>query len=106
MVYSYKITKKCNNDIDSTIAYIVNDLCNGKAASDLMDLLESDIDKICKQPFIPSDCKIYGIMDETIRHKNIKNYVLFYQVDIKMKNINLIRFLHGKMDINEMNVLS
>lgn len=73
MVYSYKITKKCNSDIDSVMSYIVNDLCNNIAASNLMDLLENAIDKICKQPFIPNDCKIYGIMDEMIRHKKWKN---------------------------------
>lgn len=40
MIYNYEFTELAINDIDATLNYITNNLCNKKAAIDLMQDIE------------------------------------------------------------------
>ncbi len=96
MTYSYEFTELVIEDIDATLSYITNILCNKGAATKLMIELQNSIESICKFPFAYPSCKCYFLEDESIRHININNYVLIYKVD-KFK-IVFLRFRHSKQD--------
>jgi plasmid stabilization system protein ParE len=96
MTYSYEFTELVIEDIDATLSYITNILCNKGAATKLMIELQNGIESICKFPFAYPNCNCYFLEDESIRHININNYVLIYKVD-KFKII-FLRLRHSKQD--------
>lgn len=59
MIYSYEFTELAINDIDETLNYITNNLCNKKAAVDLMKDIEKSIYNICMFSLAYPDCKYY-----------------------------------------------
>ena len=61
MIYNYEFTELAINDIDETLNYITNILCNKKAAVDLMKDIEKSIYNICMFPLAYPDCKYYYI---------------------------------------------
>ena len=73
--YSYRITPLAEDDIDGVLAYIANNLCNTKAAKDLLDNIDSAIDNICNFPYSFADCSCYLIADNKIRHIPVDNYL-------------------------------
>lgn len=48
--FSYYLTPLAEQDIDSALDYIANQLCNGQAASDLFAKIENAIENICRFP--------------------------------------------------------
>ena len=97
--YSYQLTPIAEQDIDSALAYISENLSNPKAASDLFLEIERAINEICTLPFGFPDCEIYLVSDEKIRHIPIDNYILVYEVLEERKKINILRFRYAKMNL-------
>ncbi|MGM9971133.1 MAG: type II toxin-antitoxin system RelE/ParE family toxin [Anaeroplasmataceae bacterium] len=96
MIYNYEFTKLAINDIDETLNYITNKLCNKKAADDLMKDIEKCIQNICIFPMGYPNCKYFYIKDESIRYAVINNYILVYKI-FKSKII-FIRFKYSKQN--------
>ncbi len=96
MIYSYEFTELAMNDIDETLNYITNKLCNKKAAIDLMQDIEKCIHNICIFPMVYPNCKYFYIKDESIRHAVIKNYILIFK--IYKSRIVFIRFKYSKQN--------
>ena len=80
MIYSYEFTDLVIKDIDDTLNYISNKLCNKKAAIDLMNNIEACINNICEFPLSYPNCNYYLIKDDSIRHALIKNYILVFKI--------------------------
>lgn len=99
--YKYVIGATAEKDIRSTINYITNKLCNKDAAQTLYNNIKLKIVDICDSPMASSNCEIYGIYDETIRHCNVENFVIIYKIDNVNKRIDILRFLHSKRNITE-----
>ena len=96
MAYNYAFIDLVISDIDETLSYIINKCYNKKAANDLIKDIENTIGNICVYPMSYPNCKYYYIMDETIRHAFIKNYILVFKVyDTK---IVFIRFRYSKQN--------
>ena len=96
MAYSYLLTNKAKTDIDSILAYIINDLSNLVAAKELFDRIDKSIKTICE---FPKSCPLYEtkyLQLETIRYKKIKNYLLFYVVDDRNKQLLILRVIYSK----------
>ncbi len=100
--YSYKLTPLAEQDIDSTLAYISQTLCNKKAALDLIDKIEHAISAVCEFPYSAADCKIFLITDENIRHVPIDNYVLIYEIANDEKCVRILRFRYAKTDLSKL----
>jgi hypothetical protein len=77
MIYSYELADLVIKDIDHTLNYISNKLCNKKSAIDLMNNIEACINNICAFPLSYPNCNYYLIKDDSIRHAVIKNIFLF-----------------------------
>lgn len=97
--YTFAFTPLAEQDIDSVLEYISENLNNVKAANDMLDKIEKAIDNACVLPYGFPDCKIYFIVDDTIRHVTIDNYVMIYGIDDENKRINILRFRYAKMNL-------
>ena len=97
--YNYQITPIAEQDIDSALAYISENLSNPKAAADLFLEIERAINEICTVPYGFPDCEIYLISDENIRHVPIDNYILVYEISGEENKINILRFRYAKMKL-------
>lgn len=97
--YTFRLTPLAEQDIDSALGYIAENLCNAKAAADLYIKIENAIDTICAFPRSSSDCLCYLVQDENIRHIPIDNYVLIYEIVDALKEIRILRFCYSKMNL-------
>jgi len=96
MNYAIHITGKAERDLNEAADYIEFTLLNSKAADDLLDKAEQEINKLA---FMPTKFKT---VDDTvlsawgIRLIVINNYLAFFNVDENTKTVHIIRFLYGK----------
>lgn len=97
--YKFAFTPLAEQDIDSALEYISENLSNVKAANDMLDKIEKTIESACLLPYGFPDCKIYFIVDDKIRHVVIDNYVMIYGIDEKNNQINILRFRYAKMNL-------
>lgn len=102
--YNYKLTPFAEEDIDSVLKYISEQLSNGKAADDLLTKIETVIERICEFPYSFADCSCFLIKDENIRRAVIDNYVLVYEIIEEEEQINVLRFRYAKMNPAKMSV--
>ena len=100
--YGYRITQIANQDIDSALAYISENLSNPTAAAELFLKLERGIEEICTVPYAFPDCEIFLISEERIRHIVIDNYVLVYEILEESKTVNILRFRYAKMNLSKL----
>ena len=96
MAYNYEFTESAIKDLDETLNYIKNNLCNSKAAFDLLVEVQKTIENVCVFPFSYPNCKYYYVKDDTIRHAIVKNYVLFFK--IYESKIMFLRFKYSKQN--------
>ena len=106
MEYNYTrvLSNIAQQDIESTVAYIVTQLCNPKAASDLLAKILNTVDNICAFPRSFHDCKTFLIENEDIRCAIIDNYALIYEIIDNSKEINILRFVYAKMDLSHLSI--
>lgn len=97
--YQYKFTELAEKDLESALEYISDQLCNAKAASELLSKTDKTIENICLFPYSYPDCTYYLIGDESIRHAIVDNYVLIYEVKDEEKQINILRFRYTRMNL-------
>jgi len=86
------------DDIDSCYFYIKDILQAPKAAENLMKELYVKIDKLLENPFFRPLVQDKLLASLGIRSIKIKNYLLFYNVEEKINNINFITFMYGRRD--------
>ena len=96
MKYSIHITGKAERDMMEAADYIEFTLLNPKAADDLLDAAEKEINGLA---FMPEK---YKTIDDPvlaawgIRLIVINNYLAFYVIDKEAKIVHIVRFLYGK----------
>ena len=98
MNYSLNITNIAEEDILTTVRYIANVLKNSIAANTLLDEIER-YEKILEDtpgiyPFVHDEY----LAGKGLKYVTIKNFLLFFTIDEKNKNVNIIRFLYGRRD--------
>ena len=100
--YGYKFTPLAEQELDAALVYISEALCNGKAAIDLLDKIAYAIETICEFPYSATDCRLFLVADENIRHILVENYVLIYEIKENEKSINILRFCYTRMDLSKL----
>lgn len=96
--YSYRFSI-AEQDLDSALNYISEQLCNIKASNDLYAKIENTISNICAFPRSSHDCKCYLINDENIRCSLVNNYALIYEILEDEREIHILRFVYARMDL-------
>ncbi len=102
--YTFRITPLAEQDIDSALSYIAENLCNDKAASDLFIKIESAVERVCAFPRSSADCRCFMIADENVRHVPVDNYVLIYEIVDELKEIRILRFRYSAMNLKKPNL--
>ncbi len=100
--YSYKITPLAYEDMEQALSYIAETLHSPKASKDLFGAIMASIDNICAFPEAYSNCFEYDIYDESIRKIVVNNYIMVYEVKEELKQINILRFRYGRMDLSNL----
>lgn len=99
--FSFRFTPLAEQDLDSALAYIAENLQNGQAAIDFLEKVESAIGTICEFPYSSPDCKLFLVQDENIRHIPVDNFVLIYEVKTEEGILNILRFRYARMDLTK-----
>lgn len=97
--FTFAFTPLAEQDIDSALDYISENLRNLKAARDMLTRIEKAIERACTVPYGFPDCAVYFITDKKIRHVTIDNYLLIYEIDEEKKRLNILRFRYAKMNL-------
>ena len=97
--YGFSFTPLAFQDLDDALAYISEQLLNPQAATELLDEVEHTLASVCEFPYAFSDCSVYLISDQNIRHAVIKNYVLVFEINEEMGKINVLRFRYARTDM-------
>ena len=97
--YSFSFTPLAFQDLDDALAYISEQLLNPQAATELLDEVEHTLASVCEFPYAFSDCSVYLISDQNIRHAMVKNYVLVFEVNEDEGKIIVLRFRYARTDM-------
>ena len=79
--------------------YISEQLSNPQAATELLDEVEHTLASVCEFPYSFSDCSVYLISDQNIRHAMVKNYVLVFEINEDEGKIIVLRFRYARTDM-------
>ena len=97
-MYLLNITDIAEEDILSTIEYIINILKAPMAADNLLDDIERQEEILENMPHIYPFVPDEYLARRRLKFVMIKNYILFYIVNEDEKSVNVVRFLYGRRD--------
>lgn len=100
MTYQIRITKTAERDLISTADHIEFVLKNPKAADDLLDEADAQINSLDEYP---ERCKVVDdpvLNSWGIRYIIVKNYLAFFIIDEEKKEVIIVRFLFQKSNWN------
>lgn len=89
-----------DKDFESILIYIRNELKNEIAASNLANLVWSEIENRAKNPIIYEQYKSYKNRDEIFYKLYIKNYTVFYVVTEDTMEIR--RMIYSKRNLDKL----
>ena len=98
MSYKINITDSAENDIDSIIDYIVNELCNNSAALSLIASFDEKYEYLSENPYAYEESRHGTLRYRGYRRIVIDNYILLYLVDADNLIITIARVFYGKQD--------
>ena len=97
-MYLVNITDIAEEDILTIIEYITDNLKAPKAANDLLDNLEKHEKILEENPNIYPLVSDKYLAEKGIKFILIKNYMMFFAINENKKQVNIIRFLYGRRD--------
>ena len=100
MTYQVHITKTAERDLISAADHIEFVLKNPKAADDLLDETDAQINSLGEYP---ERCKVVDdsvLNSWGIRYIIVKNYLAFFIIDEEKKEVIIVRFLFQKSNWN------
>ena len=101
MTYEIKITSAARDDLQDIYDYIAIEKQSPINAENLIKKIKS---VILELNFLPKSYRIYDkepFKDKNIRFVPVGNYIIFYATDDKLKIVNIVRILYGKMDFSK-----
>lgn len=101
-MYKLNISELAHQDLDKIVSYIVVQLANPSAASDLLDEVDKCYGYLKSNPMMYAKCQDRRLGKEGYRKVSIKNYVLVYKINETSKTVNILRFFYGAQDYVEL----
>ena len=89
-----RVSPAADRDLDSILSYLINELCNPQAAGNLLDEVESSYDALVETPEAFELCRDERLADLGYRKVLFGNYLMIYQYDSELDEINVLRFFH------------
>ena len=96
--YTVKVTKHAEESMKSIGMYIAFELLNPKAAFDLLDLFQEEIESLRKMPerivlTQEEPWRSYGI-----RQLIVKNFYIYFWIDEEAKKVQVTDVIYAKRD--------
>lgn len=88
------VSPAADRDLDSILSYLINELCNPQAAGNHLDEVESSYDALLENPEAFELCRDERLADLGYRKVLVGNYLMIYQYDSELDEINVLRFFH------------
>lgn len=95
MEFNLAITESANQDMDMIFTYILNQLCNPKAAIDLANEIEGKYDEICINPYMFEETKDMVLKNKGYRRIPVQNYIILYKVDEINREVIIVRIFYS-----------
>ena len=92
---NYKISKQAEIDLENIWLYTFEEWSIDQADY-YFDLIMDEIEYISKNP---KTCKDYNEIRKGYFRSRVKSHFIFYKINLKEENIEIIRILHQQMDI-------
>ncbi|MFP3599553.1 type II toxin-antitoxin system RelE/ParE family toxin [Chryseobacterium sp. SIMBA_029] len=93
---NYKITKEALNDLEKIWLYTF-ETWSLKQADHYFDLLMNEIEYLSENP---KSGKNYSEIRKGYFRSRVKSHFIFYRINSKNEDIEIIRILHQQMDIS------
>jgi len=97
-MYRLSYNPRAKKDIDKILKYIAEDLFNPTAAIKLASEMVDSAEKLKDFPYINPIYKSYSPLKHEYRKLIVKNYIMFYYINEKLKHISIARVLYAGMN--------
>src|SRR5690625_904351 len=100
--YRLKFTPKASDDLEEIYRYISSELFAENEANSLLDKIETSIMRLKDFPY---SCNF--VSDDFLKNKGyrkliVDNYIVFYVVDKKEKQVVIMRILYGRQQYQDL----
>lgn len=93
---TYKISQEALNDLENIWLYTV-EKWSVEQAEHYVGLLMDEIEYLAKNPYYGRD---YGAFRRGYFRLRVKSHLIFYKINLDIKEIEIVRILHLRMDID------
>lgn len=94
--YKVEFTEECKNEIYEIYDYISKKLYADKAARDLMEQIDQEIQRLSFSPKMYIEIEKYDELQRKYRRGVIKNYILLYTIEEKNKTVYVSHMFYGR----------
>lgn len=101
-LYEVRYTPLAYEDLDEIDTYISETLVNSKAATDLMYEMEKSISRLEEFPYMGSEVADSYLASKGYRKLVVKNYLVFYLINSKQKQVVIMRVLYGAREYHDL----
>lgn len=91
----YKISKEASKDLERIWLYTFENWSQ-EQADRYFNLIMDEVENLTKDPLSGKD---YSEVRKGYFRTRVKSHFIFYSINLKKKEINIIRILHQQMDI-------
>ena len=96
----YKISKEASNDLEKIWLYTI-ETWSAEQADRYLNLIFDEIEYLCQKPNSGSD---FSPVRKDYLRSRVKSHFIFYKINEKQSELEIIRILHQQMDIkNQLN---
>ena len=91
----YKISKEASNDLEKIWLYTI-ETWSAEQADRYLNLIFDEIEYLCQKPNSGSD---FSPVRKDYLRSRVKSHFIFYKINEKHSELEIIRILHQQMDI-------
>lgn len=91
----YKISKEASNDLEKIWLYTI-ETWSAEQADRYLNLIFDEIEYLCQKPNSGSD---FSHVRKDYLRSRVKSHFIFYKINEKQSELEIIRILHQLMDI-------
>ena len=91
----YKISKEASNDLEKIWLYTI-ETWSAEQADRYLNLIFDEIEYLCQKPNSGSD---FSHVRKDYLRSQVKSHLIFYKINQKQSELEIIRILHQQMDI-------
>jgi len=97
-MYQLKFLPTARQDMSDIVRYISHELHSPKAAEAFADEMIKAVEGLCEYPYINSVHQSIKPLKYEYRKLLVKNYIMFYWVDEKDKQVTIARVIYARRD--------